>query len=258
MNWFPQTGAGSIAQFPLRRLRTWRGIANDLESGERIVLPDAGSGQIEWHLSYKDLSDAEAKKLTDLFAASFGRYGAFGFIDPLANLIAWSEDLSRPDWQAGLLAKTGGVNDPNGTQKAWSVSNSSPGDQQLTQTLAVPGDYVACFSAWVRSDAAGSVNLQRDNVQATVAIGPVWRRVLVSGAGTSGALSSNFSVVVQAGRAIQVWGMQVEVQPYASQYKPSSTATGIYEETYFGEDQLAMSNTGVGLTACEIVLLSRV
>ncbi len=38
MNWFPQIGAGSVAQFPLTRSRQWRAIANILESGERILV----------------------------------------------------------------------------------------------------------------------------------------------------------------------------------------------------------------------------
>ena len=37
MSWFPQIGAGSMAQFPLQRSRKWRAIMNDLESGERIM-----------------------------------------------------------------------------------------------------------------------------------------------------------------------------------------------------------------------------
>ena len=103
MSWFPQTGAGSIAQFPLRRTRKWRSIANRTESGERILLPDTAAGQIEWQLSVQELNDAESGRLSDFFSAAQGRFGSFLFIDPLANLLGWSEDLSRPDWQMGLL-----------------------------------------------------------------------------------------------------------------------------------------------------------
>ena len=63
MNWFPQIGSGTVAQFPLTRQRKWRAITNVLANGERISLPDENGGQIEWMLTYQDLSDAEAAKL---------------------------------------------------------------------------------------------------------------------------------------------------------------------------------------------------
>ena len=57
MSFYPQFGTGSVAQFPLRRSRKWRMILNELESGERVVLPDNPAGQIDWSLSYSDLTD---------------------------------------------------------------------------------------------------------------------------------------------------------------------------------------------------------
>src|ERR1035437_6571969 len=118
MNWFPQIGAGVMAQFPLQRKRQWRAITNVLESGELISLPDSKGGQIEWRLSYQELTDVETGRLTDLFAASSGEAMPFGFVDPFANLLGWSEDLSKPDWQPGQLTTTGGFSDPVGTQRA--------------------------------------------------------------------------------------------------------------------------------------------
>ncbi|MES1257606.1 MAG: hypothetical protein ABUS51_04215 [Acidobacteriota bacterium] len=258
MKWFPQTGAGSLVQLPLHRRRKWRAIANDLENGERISLPDAAAGQIEWRLSYRDLSDAEVSKLNDLFAACRGRFGSFGFVDPIANLLTWSEDLSHADWQTGLLSKASGATDPMGTRRAWTVSNGSPGSQALSQTVSVPGDYVACFSLWVRSNTPGSVILQRDAVQSSAAVGPVWKQAFAGGAGASGAANSTVSLTLAAGHSVDVWGLQFEVQPYASQYKPTAGASRIYEETYFGTDELIMTSTGVGLSACELTLVSRV
>jgi hypothetical protein len=247
MKWFPQVGPGSITQFPFTRLRSWRAVRNELESGERIMLPDPAAGQIEWSLSYKDLNDAEESRLKDLFTSSRGSYEAFGFVDPLVNLLAWSEDLTRPDWQMGLLVATGQT-----------LTNGSPGDQQLIQTVSLPGEYVTCFSAWIRSDTPCDVILQRDGTQAPAAAGPTWKRFFVSGAGTAGAENSSYSIVIPAGRTIQMWGPQVEAQPYPSQYKTATAAAGIYEETYFASDELTIANTAPGLYSCEFKLLSRV
>src|SRR5439155_8668845 len=135
MNWFPQIGGGSLAQLPLNRKSKWRSISNDLENGEWIGLPDAPASRVEWRLSYRDLNDDEAARLKALFVASKGSAGSFGFADPLANLFAWSEDLSKPDWQPGLLNVTQRATDPIGTERAWTIVNGSAGVQTLSQTI---------------------------------------------------------------------------------------------------------------------------
>jgi hypothetical protein len=258
MSLFPQIGAGSVAQFPLTRSRRWRAIANQLESTEQIMLPDTAAGEIGWRLSYQDLTDTEAGALSSLFASSQGSFGAFTFVDPMANLLGWSEDLSQPVWQAGLLQHASGVNDPLGTLRASSITNASPGAQTLTQTLALPGSYVACFSVYLRSDTAGSVTLQRDGTHVTAAVGPAWQRVFVSGAGTGEAVQSSFSISVAAAQTVDVWGLQVEVQPYPSAYRQTTAPLGIYEETYFENDELRIARVSPALSSCEIRLLSRV
>ena len=258
MSFFPQIGTGSVAQFPLTRSRKWRPIANQLESTAQIILPDAAAGEIGWRLGYQDLTDAEAGALSALFTSSQGSFGAFTFVDPMANLLGWSEDVSQPVWQAGLLQHANGVSDPLGTLRASSIINASPGAQTLMQTLALPGSYVTCFSVYLRSDAAGSVTLQRDGTHVTAAVGPTWQRAFVSSAGAGGAVQSSFSISVAAGQTVDVWGLQVEVQPYPSAYSQTTAPRGIYEETYFENDELRIASVSPGLSSCEIRLLSRV
>jgi hypothetical protein len=258
MSWYPQIGTGAVAQFPLSRSRMWRAIKNYLESGELIMLPDAAAGRIEWKLSYQDLTDSEAGTLSGLFASSQGGFGAFTFVDPLANLLGWSEDLSQSDWQLGLLQQTSGGTDPLGTQRASTVSNNSAGAQALQQTLGVSGDYVAWFRAYLWSNATGNVVFERDGTEVTIAVGPKWKRAFVTGPGIAGTAQSTFSIVMSAGQAINVWGLQVEAQPYPSAYKQTSAAIGIYEETYFENDELKITSTSLGLSSCEISLMSRV
>ncbi|HTA42386.1 MAG TPA: hypothetical protein VK789_08065 [Bryobacteraceae bacterium] len=258
MSWFPQIGSGSIVQFPATRSRKWRALLNELESGEQILLPDRTAGQIEWLLRFQDLTDAERSSLSALFTTSQGSFGTFTFIDPLANLLGWSEDLTQPNWQPGLLRTNAGISDPLGTKRASSISNASAGAQALQQTLGVPGDYVACFSAWIRSDATETVILQRDNIQTRVTAGPAWRRESISGKGVAAGTESTFSIALGAGQTIDVWGLQVEAQPYPSAYKQTSVPSGIFEETYFENDELTVTSTSVGLSSCEIRLMSRV
>jgi hypothetical protein len=222
------------------------------------MLPDTAAGEIEWRLSYQDLTDAEAGTLSSLFAASQGSFGPFTFIDPLANLLGWSEDVSQPVWQLGLLRYVTGITDPLGTLRASSISNTSPGAQTLQQTLSIEGSYVVCFSVYLRSDTPGSVTLNRDAVSLAVNVGPAWQRAFLSGIGANGATQSGFSIAIAAGQTIDIWGLQVEAQPFPSAYKQTTAPLGIYEETYFENDELRIASTSPGLSSCEIGLLSRV
>jgi hypothetical protein len=257
MTWYPQIGAGSIAQFPITRSRQWRTIANALESGARITLPDQHANQIGWRLDYQDLTDAEVQNLTGLFGACQGRAAAFGFVDPLANLLGWSEDLTRPDWQAGLLTTAPDVNDPLGSQRAWSLTNNAIGTLSLQQTLGISGDYIACFSVWVKGSGRGTVILRHDATQSTVPVGTAWSRVFISGAGLSGAAHSTFAVSLLPGQQVEIFGPQVEAQPYPSGYKRTVTARGIYPQTWFASDDLSIVSTGPGLSSSRLTLQSQ-
>jgi hypothetical protein len=258
MSFYPQIASGAIAQFPVRRARQWRAIANELESGEQIVLAYPDGGQIGWDLRYIDLSDAEATAMKNLFASCSGSYAWFTFIDPMANLLGWSEDLTRSDWQPGLLSTSYGAKDPLGTQRASTLVNGHPGAQSLVQSVSMPGDYVGCVSAWIRSDAGGNITLQRDNAHSTVTIASSWNRVYLSAPGVSGAPQSTFSISLPAGQSIDIWGLQVEAQPCPSAYKQTFAARGIYDETYFATDDLNVTSAAPGLFSCAVQLISRV
>ena len=258
MSFYPQIGNGVVTQFPFRRRRQWRAITNQLESGELISLPDAAGGQMTWNLQYQDLTTAEAQAISGLFSASQGQFGSFTFIDPLANLLGWSENLTGAGWQANELNIASDTPDPLGTQRALTVSNTTGGSLQLTQTLGISGDYVACFSAYVQASAAATVTMQRDGQQTVAAVGTNWTRVLISGTGTAGAGQSTFSLVLAAGQSINVFGLQVEAQPRPSVYKPTSASAGIYEETYFADDELTITSTCLGFSRASVNLISRI
>ena len=250
MIWFPQLAGGSVAQFPLERVRRWRAISNELESGERISLPDSGGGSIGWRLSYQDLTGVETGLLQALFRDCGGKCKTFAFADPMANLLGWSEDLTRPDWQHGQLQLTA-------SGRVWTLSNSSAGALAVSQSVGVPGGYVSCFSVWVRSVAPGLVTLRRDSLNQTYTAGPVWTRVRLSGTGVSLATQSTYSVEVPAGHVIEMSGPQVEAQPWSSQYKTARAPRGIYPETWFASDELKVTSVGPERSSCQIDLISK-
>lgn len=256
MSWYPQTSAGALVQLPLRRRTIWRAITNQFETGERISLPDRGAGRIEWHLAYRDLSEIEAAAITNFFRSTRGAFGTFSFADPGANLLGWSEDLSRNDWQVGLVAVAGGGPGPGGISGSWLLSNSSAGAQGVAQTVALPGEYTTCFSVYLRSASPVNVTLRRGSASTTVTTSAKWKRYFLTGP-VPGEDNATFSLDVPAGSAAEVWGLQVEAGPYPSQYRPTEAAAGICERTSFASDELAITATGVGLFASEFTLISK-
>lgn len=256
MMWFPQTSNGCLVQLPLRRRFLWRAITNNLENGERISLPDNYGGRVEWKLAYQELSAAEATTLNQFFRDSRGTFGTFAFVDPTANLLGWSEDLSKPDWQRGLLSTAPSQPGPDSTLTATRIGNPVGAPQQLTQTVALPGEYTTCFSAWLRSDAPGAVTLSRGSAAQTAVTTPIWRRHYLT-ASVTGEDNAPFGIEIQPGHAVDVYGLQAECGPYPAQYRPTAPPAGIYDRTSFANDELAITATGFELFAAEFTLISR-
>ena len=256
MTWFPQLASGTSTQLPIRKTVRWREISNEIESGECLRIGDLGEQSIAWNLTLRDLSDSELQAITTLFAAVGGRYGSFGFVDPFANLLAGSEDLTRPEWQTGLLSCTSGLADPRGGTGAWQVQNTGSADLELQQSLAIPGGLVSNFSLYIRGEVPSSLRIGRDSKVSTVLVDSTWRRVWLSGAGDANVSSSTFGIHLAAGQTVEVWGMQVEAQPFPSAYKALTGPNGVYLRTSFASDELKTRVTGPGRTDCDIQLIS--
>src|ERR1017187_129785 len=105
---YPQLATGTLSQFPVQRRHQMRTLVNTAADGTVVKLADAGAETVEWQLQYAALSDAELAALLQFFAAAEGTLNNFTFVDPTANLLAWSNDLSNVVWETGpFLASTG-------------------------------------------------------------------------------------------------------------------------------------------------------
>ena len=186
MSFFPQVGCRiGGKQFPVSRSRRWRAIVNQMESSEVIMLPDANAGQIQWKLSYQDLAAAEVQSLSNMFNASQGAFAPFTFIDPLANLLGWSEKVFRSRaWQVGLLHTAAGAPLIPWELRASSVTNLSPGTQALQQSLGVSGRLCRVFQCLPPEQHGRHGNTPAVMVMAlAVALSSAWQRVFLNGKG---------------------------------------------------------------------------
>src|SRR6267142_454450 len=112
---FPQLPSGAAAQYPIKKHCSQRTIVNTLTDGHTVKLADAGAALSQWQLMYQNLADAEIAILQQFFATCEGQLTAFTFLDPLSNLLAWSEALNQAAWEASpLLQMTTGIAEPTG------------------------------------------------------------------------------------------------------------------------------------------------
>ena len=171
MNVYPQLVSGAISQFPIVKQRRPRTVVNAAADGSSVKLADRAGATIGWQIGYANLNDAELAALRQFFTEMEGSLITFTFLDPVANLLAWSEDLTNAVWQAApFLSLSGGVADPLGGSNAWRVGNSGEGAQSLAQTLNAPTSYTYCFSIYAFSSQPTTVQLRLGSHSAQAAL----------------------------------------------------------------------------------------
>ncbi len=255
MRAYPQLGSGALSQFPVQKNRWARTVVNRAADGSTIKLADPAAGITEWLLAYTDLSDEEAAALRAFFGAAEGTLNGFTFLDPAGNLLAWSDQLDQSAWQKDpLLSLTGGITDPRGGTRAWRLSNNGEAGQAAGQTLAAPGEYQYCLSAYVRAALVTSVGLTVGRETAGRVVTSDWTRIAWTRRGDAGATSVRFAMEIGAGDVVEVYGLQVEAQTAASGYKASARG-GVYEDAHLGEDVLTITGTDVNRHSCTVKII---
>ncbi len=256
MDYFPQLASGAVGQFPLRRTRVTRTINNALPGGQSIRLADPWGQGTEWQLAYSELTDGEREVLEGFFSRMEGRLNAFTFLDPAGNLLKWSEDLAREEWQRDpLLSLSQGIADPLRTTRAWRISNGGGAAQAIAQTLNIPGWYYYCLSLYARSVEAAQVTLMRGDQRSPQRVDQRWRRVMLAGEGTGAEETVRFGLELESNTAVEIFGLQVEAQPGASVYQKTLAQGGVYGGTRFGEDELRIETTAPGRHSCTLSVI---
>jgi hypothetical protein len=242
---YPQLATGALSQFPVQRRHLLRTLVNTAADGTAIKLADPGAETVEWQLNYTALSDAELAALQQFFSAAEGTLNSFTFLDPTANLLAWSNDLSNAVWDAGpFLSSSGAKADPTGGSNAWNVVNSGAAAQDLSQTVTAPGGYVYSFSVYAKAAAPATLTLLLGSNRYDQNLGPNWQRFWCTGTADATASSVTFGVELGPGAAVDVYGLQVEAQASPSLYK-ASTSGGCYENARLRDDMFFFTTTDV-------------
>lgn len=253
MIYFPQLSTGATCQFPIRKRCGARTILNRSREGYSIKLADPGAAITEWHLSFDELTDQELAALEALFQASEGRLGEFTFLDPIGNLLAWSEQQDEAIWQKDpLLSLIGGLADPFGGTAAFRLVNTAAATQVLRQTVDAPASLTYCLSLYARSDQGASVRLVRGSAADSRQTGTQWTRLISSGGLSNGAEAIDFGIALDPGCTVDVFGFQVEAQVSASSYKKTADKGGVYPKARFRDDALTVTTIGPNRHSCEL------
>ena len=262
MLYFPQLQSGATGQYPIKKRRIERTIVNQLPDGRTVKFADSGAEAVQWRLSYQGLADAEIDALRQFFSSCEGELNVFTFLDPLGNLLAWSEDLSQAGWQvSGLLQVSSGIDDPNGGTNASRVMNPTGSDLTVQQTLNVPGWFTYSFSLYVRGQGGGDASLFRQAGAASdngsYVLQPNWNRISLGGSLNTTQESVAVGIVIPAGQVVDVFGFQLEPQPVPSAYKQSFSASGVYPNAHFNADTFPVTTTGPNRNQCTVTIAAR-
>ena len=244
--YFPQLSTGALMQFPSEKTTSQRTVINRAPGDALVKMADPESAYRKWDLRYSGLSDVEVGRLRDLFLECEGRLRSFAMIDPCANLLLWSEELTNDVWQTSM-GVTGSVSDPYDGEGAFRLTNGAQASAAVSQSVDIPAWYRYTFSVWARSQSAASVKLRLASsdgqIAAEAAIGSDWQRLQVSGAieGDSGSLRCE--IFIPGGTAVDVFGPQLEAQSDASSYRETKSEKGVCIAR-FDQDEFACTSHG--------------
>ena len=242
---FPQLNTGAVALYPVTRQSLLRTVVNTLADGSTVIYSDPDAGQTIWELQAKGLTAAEWASIEALFDAVAGQWQTFTLLDPAGNLLANSELLSAGSWVNGaLISLTAGISDPLGTTRATRVVNAGIAPEAVTQVLAVPGNYRYCLSTWARTTGGSSVTLEASttgaSASATFALTGNWQRISIPVELAEATTSVTFGTRLAAAATVDLFGMQVEAQLAASDYKMTDANGGVYANARFASDSLTV------------------
>ena len=246
---FPQLSTGAPALYPLMKTSRRRTVVNTLGDGSTDLYADADAASLGWELHATGLTAAEWGAIEALFEATSGMWQTFTFLDPVGNLLAQSETFGAGAWTNGaLIDLTAGATDPYGTTRATAVTNAGQGVQAVAQTLAVPGNYQYCLSAWARTDRGSSVTLSISttggSATKTFTLGTQWARIYLAANLGQSTDSVTFGAQIAAAGSIDLFGIQAEAQWGPSDYKLTGTIGGVYSNARFGADKITVTAQG--------------
>ena len=215
----------------------------------------------EWELRLSDLTSGEYSALLALFDSVEGCLLSFTFLDPFSNLLLWSEDPTDSAWyKEPLIQLSPGRPDHMGTARATRLLNSGIASQRIEQTLSTPSWYQYSLSVWLRTETNAKVTLAVASTEDTATtvheVGSMWRRCALSSRLNGTAETLTVGISLAGGESVDAFGFQLDAQPAPSNYKRSTTRTGIHPNARFRDDILDAVTTDLSCHSVKLTIVS--
>ena len=230
--YFPQLSTGALVQYPVKRIKSVQTVSTQAEDGSVLTYFDPKGSVLTWQLEYTGITQAEVNQLQALFDACAGRFRAFTFIDPLANLLT-------AQWQGG-----------SGVQATGNIyTNTGNVPAELSQTFSIPSGYTYCFSV------GGDLNANPSAMLTLIRRGTVTeertilaaRNSLLTSSGALPDAGQQFTaaILLQPGQSVDLSQAQLEAQPAPAPFRPAQG--GVYSKANWAVDELLFTATGPDL-----------
>jgi hypothetical protein len=196
----------------------------------------------EWRLQFKRLTWSEAQNLITFYQAMQGGYHCFRFCDPLRNLLAWSEDITQTQW-----TNASGLNIvllPNpiaGVAQGAHITNTGNNEGSIQQIVACTPNAQYSTALIARSAQGGTIGLLIGDQRKDATLEPSWQSVQFTATPGGAADAVSFGLVIPAGGAIDVSGIQVDYGSVQPEYKKSDGQCGVFQNARFEQESLVLS-----------------
>ncbi len=202
----------------------------------------------------EDLTDQESQSLTDFFVTTQGSLQPFLFLDPTANLLLWSEDLTNSAWAKPGITFDSAIADPFGGTGALRAHNQTAASATISQQSQIPGEIQTCFSAYLRTDSPATVALSfsvdTQSQSLAAAVTSIWQRFYVSGTLSSVTDTLSYAIDIPVGAAVEIFGPQVDAQVTPSLYVGTTGWSGVCASARFDGTQIDRIATGPNRNTC--------
>lgn len=252
--------------FPIKRETCFLTQLNRLDDGTEYRLYEQTQRLCRWDFDLRNATPEQAAQIEDFFLRLQGRYGAFAFLDPLENLLRWSEDFAQSEWEKSNPAAVrfdGQLSDPLGGFGAQRWSNTAAPANRFTQWFDVPAaglELTASIWAKAASPCQFVLAVLADGAEAfesSVELAPEWRRCSLqatfSGLGT--ALRIGFRFELPPNGTVDLFGAQLMALPAPGDYTQTAELSGFHPRCRFASDTLAMRFAAPGVAQTKVSIV---
>lgn len=252
--------------FPVSREERFLTRVNRLEDATEYRLAEQLSPLYRWEVELRGQSTAQVQELENTFASLAGRYGNFVFLDPLENLLRWSEDFGQAAWekaQPAQLAITYSLPDPLAGNAAQELVNTASAVNTVTQWLAAPpAGLELTASLWARAAAPLAITLALtdgagETYSSSLSAGAAWQRfwLTASFSPSSAGQQVGFRIELPASSTVRVFGAQLMPLGAPAAYVRTTTVSGFHPKCRFGSDVLFTRLEGEGTADVRLTIV---